>query len=155
PGRTHERIDDVAHSERELLHSTAHAGPDNRPFQIHLRLRERGLGTSLLSREKRRNALLGSLLRSGRGGNRPEAPLPPDFEPLDFTKCHVTRIPSLQLSFGLQFVHCLLVRASGFLDLTVSFCDIRPGYNELRLDLGNLSSRGLSRSFLLGAVEPE
>src|SRR5262249_37235802 len=54
-----------------------------------------------------------------------------------------------------QFVNGLLVSASGLLDLTVRLYDIRLGDRELGLDLGNLPPRGLNRSFLFRAVEPE
>src|SRR5262249_2312224 len=135
-GGTHERIHHITHSQRELLHTPAHAGSDDRLVQVRFGLCQLGFGTGFLGREKRRNSLLGGLLCSGRGGNRPEAPLHTDLEPLDFAKCHVARIPSLELSLGLQFIQSLLVSASGLLNLTVSLYDIRPGHRELRLDLG-------------------
>src|SRR5262249_53099513 len=150
-GGAHERIDDITHSQPELLHSAAHSGADNRLVQVCFGLGQRGFGTRFLGREKRRNSLLGGLLCSGRRGNRPEAPLHTDLEPLDFAERHVPRIPSLELSLGLQFVNGLLVSASGLLNLTVSLYDIRLSHCELRLDLGNLSPRVLDRSFLFGA----
>src|SRR5215471_7026607 len=154
-GGAHERIDDITHAKCELLHSAVHAGADDRFVQIRFGLRQLGFGTGFLGREKRRDPLLGCLLRSGRRGDRPEAPLHTDLEPLDVAKCHVTRIPSLELSLGLQFVHGLLVSASGLLNLTVSLYDVRLSHCELRLDLGNLPPRGLDRSFLFRAIKPE
>src|SRR6266850_1630829 len=44
PGRTHDRGDDVAGPERELLHAPVHACADDRLIQLDLRLSQRGLG---------------------------------------------------------------------------------------------------------------
>ena len=47
PGRPHERIDDVTHPQRELLHAPAHAGPDDGLRQFRLGLGQGGLGACL------------------------------------------------------------------------------------------------------------
>jgi hypothetical protein len=49
--RAHERIDDVADAERELLHMAGDAGVDNQFVQLDLCLLEGGIGAGLLCRQ--------------------------------------------------------------------------------------------------------
>ena len=51
-GGTHERVDDVADLQRELLDPPGHAGTDHRLVQIDLGLRQRRLGAGLLGRQQ-------------------------------------------------------------------------------------------------------
>ena len=78
-----------------------------------------------------------------------------NLELLDFALRDDTRIASLQLLLGLQFVHGLLVRALGLLDLAFSLQEIGLRHHQLRLDLRNLAPRGLHSRLLLRAVQPE
>ena len=54
-GRAHQRIDDVAHAQEELLHAPAHAGADDGLVQLHLGLGQLGFGAGLLGREHGRD----------------------------------------------------------------------------------------------------
>ena len=65
------------------------------------------------------------------------------------------RVAALQLLFGFQFVHGLLVGDPGLLDLPVRGGDVGLGDDHFRVDLGDLLARGLYRGFLLRAVQPE
>ena len=109
PGRTHERIDDIAHPQRELLHSPVHAGTDDRLVQLHFGLGQRGFGAGLLGREKGRDPRLGGLFCGRGGSDRAQAAFYTNLKPLDVAERDVTRIAPLQLPLGLQFVHGLLV----------------------------------------------
>ena len=83
PGRTHDRIDDIAHPQRELLHPPAHAGTDDRLFQLHFGLGQRGFGAGLLGRENGRDSALGGLFCGGGGSDRAQAAFHSDLELLD------------------------------------------------------------------------
>ena len=52
-GRTHQRIDDVADPQSELLHPPAHAGTDHRLVQLDLSLGQLGFGARFLGRQQR------------------------------------------------------------------------------------------------------
>src|SRR5262249_4009956 len=67
----------------------------------------------------------------------------------------VARISLVKLLLGLQFVHGLLVRALGFLELTVSLYNVGSSYRHFRFDFLDLAARSLYRSLLLRAVQPE
>ena len=51
-GRTHQRVDDVADPQGELLDPPVHPGTDRRLVQFDLGLRQGGLGARLLRRDK-------------------------------------------------------------------------------------------------------
>jgi hypothetical protein len=108
PGRAHERVDDVADQERELLDTAIDTGTDN---VFHLGLRQFGLGAGFLGGEQACQAGL-RLRRSGRGGgDRALTSLHRDLELLDVAHCHGARVAPVDLLFGLQFVDRLLVGA--------------------------------------------
>ena len=155
PGRTHDRSDDIAHPQRELLHAPAHAGTDNRLVQLHLGLGQRSFGAGLLGWEKRRNPRLYGLSCSRGGSDPTQAAFDKKLKLLDFALRDDTRIAFLQLLLGLQFVHGLLVRALGLLDLAFSLQEIGPRHHQVRLDLRNLAPRGLDSRLLLRAVQSE
>ena len=73
PGRTHQRIDDVADPQDELLHAPAHAGADDGLVQLHLCLAERCFGAGLFGREHGGNPRLDTLFCGGGGATRPLA----------------------------------------------------------------------------------
>ena len=56
----------------------------------------------------------------------PSWPCRTDLQPLDLAERNVARIAPVQLLLGLQFVHGLLVRALGLLELAFGLRDIRP-----------------------------
>ena len=147
-GRTHERIDDIAHPQRELLHSPAHAGTNNRLVQIHFGLGQCGFGAGLLGRKNGRDPLHSGLLCGRCGSDRTQATFYKNLKLLNLAERDVTRIATLQLVLGFQFVHRLLVSTLGLLNLPVSLQDIQPRHHEFRFDLGNFAARGL-RSGLL------
>src|SRR5262249_22030530 len=92
PGRTHQWIDDIAHSEGKLLHLPIHARANNRLIQIDLRLAQRRFGAGFFRREKRRNPFVSALLRSGCGSDCAELALCTDLEPLDLAEGNVSWI---------------------------------------------------------------
>jgi hypothetical protein len=52
PGRTHQRIDDIADPKEELLHSAIDAGPNNRLIQIDLLRAVRRVGSNQRARPR-------------------------------------------------------------------------------------------------------
>ncbi len=83
PGRAHERIDDVAHLQGELLHMAADAGADHRLVQLDLRLSQFRLRARLLGRQQGGKPRLGGLLGRPCGVDPTLAPLREDLESLD------------------------------------------------------------------------
>ena len=125
-GRTHERVDDVADPQRELLHSPIHASADDGLRQIHLGLGQRRFGAGLLRREQRGDPRFGRLLGGGRGIDRALAALDGNLQPLDVAHGDGAGVAPVELLLGLQFVHGLLVGAPGFLDLAFRRQDVGP-----------------------------
>ena len=155
PGRAHHRIDEVTRPQKELLHAAAHAGTDDGFLQLHLGLRQRGFGARLFGREQARGPRLGGLSRRGGRIDRALAASHRHLELLDITPRDDARIAPVQLLLGIQFVHGLLERTLGLLDLSFSLRDIELRHHHFRLDLRNLASGGLHGCLLLRIVEPE
>ena len=105
PGRTHERVDDVADPQRELLDPPAHAGADDGLVQLHLGLSQRGFGAGLFGREEGGDPRLGrSALRPWRQRSRPCAPSTPTSS---FSISRRATLPGLRL-----FSSCLVSSSS-------------------------------------------
>jgi hypothetical protein len=140
PARTHHRVDEVAHSQGELFHAPAHAGPDDGLGQLHFRLGERGFGAGLLGWQESGGPRLGGVLCCGGGSNTPFAALHGDFEPLDVAAGDNARVTTEQLLLRLQLIQRLLVGALRLLDLAFGSEDIGPRYRLRRLDLATMRS---------------
>src|SRR5215211_5330518 len=155
PGRAQERIDDVADPEGELLHLPADASPDDRLRLICFGLGQRGFGAGLFGWKEGRDLGLGTLF-GGRGcRNRAFAALDGDLKLLDVPARHNARVAPLQLLFGLQFINGLLVGTLGLLDPAFRRHDVSARDHHRRINLGDLATGGLSRCFLLLAIQPE
>ena len=146
---------DISDAQEELLHPTAHARANNGLVEVDLRLGQSCFRTCLLGWKKGGDARLRSLFCCGGGRNRPLPALDGEFQFLDVTESHHARVATLQLLLRFQFVQGLLVANLGLLDLAFRGSDIGLRDRHLRLDLGNLLSRGVNGRFLFRAVQPE
>ena len=155
PGRAHERIDDVADPQGELLHPPADAGPDDGLRQIRFGLGQRGFGARLLGREERGDLRLGTLFGGGGGSDRRLAALDGDLKLLDIPARDDARVAPCSSCLVSSSSNGLLVGAPGLLDLAFRRQDIGPRDHQRGVDLGDLAAGGLRGRLLLRAVQPE
>ena len=135
--------------------NAGNSGTDEGLVVIHLRLRQRGLGTCLLGRQKCRDAQLTGLLCRVCSVERALSSVHHDLQLLYVPLGHNAGIAPLQFALDLQLINSLLMSAFGFLDLTFRFKHVRLRRQHCRINFRDLPPRGLQGSFLLGAVQPE
>ena len=141
PGRTHQRIDDVAHPQNELLHAPADAGAYGRLLQVHLGLASAASALAFRREDGRDPQFRLPALQPWR---QRRAPWLASTRTSSFSISRSGTMPGLrrmQFLFGFQFIHRLLETSLGLPELALCLHDIGLRHHERRLDLGNLAAR--------------